>query len=410
MPRTLSLDAALHDDPNNPKHEDDKRQKREREKSDYIAVPSFVREAGGGILAGVFKPTAPFSGNGIVYRIGKDQAENDAWAGKPGKRMPEFYPVAVEKGDAYMRSLAELANARRRYIDIIDGGKLKKRKLPKPAAHSLVSTAPPWAVDVLQKLPEEDFLAYMEGGGRVVAETTKSVSGRMSWSVSAHWDSAVPHWHSSVAQTHDGFLHPKNKFYVPSARDVGGHRIMREFPGLLDDEVARQVRQNLSRPSRAGKKLLTIEIADDLDDFTEEFFRQRGLSAEYSKAKENYREKKEIEQDVYPRLRVIERTAQYAAKARGKRRKKAIHLLGHTVAELLDRALWVAIPPAARLPLRMAFKAYKIYTSAQVPATRAIVDEIQNQLLALVKQKLDYSANKPESPTLPGTRHKRMRV
>jgi hypothetical protein len=401
MPRTLSLDAALHDDPNNPKHEHDKRQKRERERSDFIAVPRFVREAGGGILAGAFKPSAPLPGNGIVFRVGKDQAENDAWAGKPGKRMPQFYALPVEQGDGFMRSLAELANARRGYTDIVEGGKLKKRKLPKPAAHSLVSTAPPWAVEVLQKLSEKDFLEFMEGGARVVAETTKSVSGRMSWSVSAHWDSACPHWHSAISQTHDGFLHPKNKFYVPSARDVGGHRIMKEFPGLLDDEVARQVSQNLSRPSRAGKRLLTIEIADELDTYTEEFFRVRGLSADYARAKATYREKKEIEQDVYPRLRVVERTAQYAAKAKGKRRKKAIHLLGHTVAELIDRALWAAIPPAARMPLRLAFKAYKIYTATSVPVSRGVANEIQHQLLALVKSKLDYAINKPESPRGP---------
>ncbi|HEY8900597.1 MAG TPA: hypothetical protein VIM61_09310 [Chthoniobacterales bacterium] len=406
MPRTLNLDAGLHDAVGK-KHKTDKAEKRSRERSDFIPVPNFVREAGGGVLSGTFKPATPLNGDGIVFRVGRDQAENDAWATKPGKRIPALY-AQPDDGEPLMRELVALANGRRGYKDIVAGGTVKLRKLPKHAAHSLVSTAPPWAVEVLSKLPQEDFLAYMKGGAGIVATTTKDVSGRMSWSVSAHWDSAVPHWHSSVAQTYDfesgsthGFLHPKSRFYTPSSRDVGGHRIMREFPGLLDEEVARQVSQNLSRPSRAGKRLLTIEIADELDSFTEEFFRQRGLSAEYAKAKENYREKKEIEQDVYPRLRVVERTAQYAAKAKGKRRKKAIHLLGHTVAELLDRALWAAIPPAARLPLRLAFKAYRIYTSSNVPVTRSVADEIQHQLLSLVKSKLDYAIGKPESPRGP---------
>ena len=233
MPRNLTGSVAWHDDSTSATHAKHKREKALRSALHYEPVPAIERQAGGGIIEGLFK--SPIKG--FSFKLSGGSA------------------LRVADSAAYTREALEMSKSRARYVRvrIRDGSERREAGSYKHGAVSLVTTLPPWCVKTVSAIgpsEREHLLLYLV---EAQAREIKMVSERDLFGGGAHLDTAVPHFHLHVPKTSaEGSPHPKSKFLTAGPWIVGAHRIEAKFPGLLTEKKRSQLARHLERKDQSN--------------------------------------------------------------------------------------------------------------------------------------------------------------
>lgn len=294
MPQNLTKSVAWHDDSTSALHARHKAEKALRLQNHYEPVPAIEREAGGGIVDGIFK--SPIKG--FSFKLSGGSARR------------------VTDSAAYTREALAMSQARARYVRvrIRDGSVRREAGRYKHGAVSLVTTLPPWCVKTVSRIgasEREHLLLFL---AEAQACEIKKVSERDLFGGGAHLDSAVPHFHLHVPKsTADGSPHPKALFLTAGPWAVGAHRIESKFPGLLTERKRAQLTRNLAR--KDVEHLIDVRCAAVIDRELEVWIRERGLLAEYQAECREYCRKKTKAQNEEPLRGLIQAAVGHHARS-----------------------------------------------------------------------------------------------
>ncbi len=329
MPLGLTLAVAGHDDSTSALHALHRARKAVRKGIDYEPVPALEREAGGGIIDGIFN--SPTKGFTFKLRGG--------------------YARRVSDPAAYTREVVAMSETRARYvrIRIRDGQERRDYGRYKHGAVSLVTTLPPWAVRTVARIGPSELEDLMLRLAEAQSREVMKVSGRETYGGGVHLDTAVPHFHSHIPKTSaDGKPHPKALFLTAGPWIVGAHRIEAKFPGLLTEKKRDLLNHHLDLKDRAH--LIDLRCAEVIDRELEKWVRERGFWADYQADCDDYRRRKIKSQKEEPLRRILQA-------ALGHHARSGVWPLAFGVMNL---TAWRLIPRELRSPIMACIRVHQV--------------------------------------------------
>ncbi|MCE2961439.1 MAG: hypothetical protein ACK46A_02145 [Akkermansiaceae bacterium] len=329
MPQNLTVSVAWHDDATSALHAKHKAEKALRLQNHYEAVPAIEREAGGGIVDGVFK--SPIKG--FSFKLSGGSAHK------------------VSDSAAYTRQALAMSKSRAQFVRvrIRDGSVRREAGRYKYGAVSLVTTLPPWCVKTVSRIgssEREHLLLFL---AEAQAREIKKVSERDLFGGGAHFNNAVPHFHLHVPKTSaEGSLHPKSKFLTAGPWIVGAHRIETKFPGLLTEKKRSQLARHLERKDQSH--LIDVRCAAAIDRELEVWIRERGLWSDYQAECTEYFRRKSKAQSEEPLRQLIQAAVGHHARS-------GVWPIAYSA---MSFAAWRMIPRELRVPIMICIRVHQV--------------------------------------------------
>lgn len=286
-PRAVTRSVAYHNDPSSKQHAKDKAEALERRKLGFSKTLSFE------VFPEIFKGP----GNGLVQGLFKTPSKGFCLL-----RDPKTRKLRRVEGAEYSR--ASYAESRRlkacRYFrkDRPDSKKGQIRYWPKGGLSSIVTTLPPWAMRMLERVPPSLLDTWLEELAVKQAILAESISGRPLFSGAIHKDTACLHWHLEFPATKEptaeqegiGEGYDKETFLHASDWLLGVDRIERAFPGLQHEEDLIKLRERLGE--RRVEHTINLQLTHLIDQEAASFIKEIGLEAVWREEKKNYRKAK----------------------------------------------------------------------------------------------------------------------
>jgi hypothetical protein len=329
MPQNLTGTVAWHDDSTSAIHAKHKAEKTLRLQNHYEPVPAIEREAGGGIIDGVFKSPV----KGFSFKISAGSARR------------------VTDSAAYTREALAMSKSRALYVRvrIREGNVRHEAGRYKHGAVSLVTTLPPWCVKTVSRIGASErehlLLHLVEAQAREI----KKVSERDLFGGGTHLDTAVPHFHLHVPKTSaDGSPHPKSLFLTAGPWIVGAHRIEAKFPGLLTEKKRAQLARHLARKDQPH--LIDVRCAAVIDRELEVWIRDRGLWSDYQAECKEYCRRKSKAQSEEPLRGLIQAAVGHHARS-------GVWPIAYNA---MSFAAWRMIPREIRGPIMVCIRVHQV--------------------------------------------------
>ena len=378
MIRDLSREAAEHDNAAavakregaETRHQKDKREKRVRLQTEWQPSPGLAREAGAGIIDGVFDAeNAGFCCeciDGVVRRVKDDSAY-------------------IRRAIAMSKQLAIGTRIRVR-----NGKELRYNHTYRTGMVSMIMSIPPWQAEVIRRLPLSERELAMVQICQVWCDTIKAVSGRPCYGLSIHFDSALPHAHVHVPRSElgpvverdgkpvrlPGPCYEKAEFLTIGGATVGWDRINRRFgqqSGLISKLNLQRLKSNLSKKydQDPPRKLVDVECARASDKWFEEIFiKKNSLQKEYAAELQRYAAKK-------LKALTVEQSRPLVKAAVARFVADGVWLLAR---EAMDLAIYRLLPKELRKPVICSIRSLQFVAKPSLRAAIRIAKEMGKEV------------------------------